>query len=74
MTEVTILGTAIGEGMIVANKDNQKLSFAYSERSPKTISLFMKEGAIDASNIEIVINKDEIEKVLLFLKGLCVGK
>lgn len=71
--EVNIQATVFNTGTPFS-KNNQVLSFAYADRSPKTISLFFKDGIIESNDTEIVISKDEIEKVLQFLKDLSVGK
>ena len=71
--EINIQATVFNSGTSVM-KNNQVLQFAYADRSPKTISLFFKDGVIESNGTEIVISKDEIEKVLQFLKDLSVGK
>jgi hypothetical protein len=69
ITEISITGAAFpNEGGLIIHPKDQKISFAYCHKfKGKHVSLFLTNGVIHDPDLEIIINKSELKKVLEFL-------
>lgn len=67
-TEVLIPATVCNDGETTVKKGNQKLKFAYSEHQKgSNVSVYLVDGRIDMPHMQIILDHDELKRVLEFL-------